>query len=301
MPPPDRVLIERVAGALATSEGLVEKDWHVVRALAVIAAVDHGEMIPVFSGGTSLSKGHQLIKRFSEDIDFKVKAPARATKGQASRDRSAYRKKILDALVAAGFALERQQAGNESMYFSADLKYGGAFKVGAGLRPHIKLEMSFWEPSCAPVEKPIQSLVGLADKAAPEVPKLLCIALVETAADKLSALAWRAHVRDRKAAGDDPSIVRHLHDLAALEPHVLANADLPRLVRETMARDATRADGLPEGPALLGSMLDKLVADKLWGEEYTNFVTQVSYAPAAERISFEAALKACRRLVTRVG
>ena len=33
---------------------------------------------PVFSGGTSLSKGWGLIKRFSEDIDFKVAMPAAA-------------------------------------------------------------------------------------------------------------------------------------------------------------------------------------------------------------------------------
>ena len=76
----DRQLVERVAGALATDEGLVEKDWHVVRALAVIAAVDHAGAAPAFSGGTSLSKGWGLIKRFSEDIDFKVAMPA-ATSG----------------------------------------------------------------------------------------------------------------------------------------------------------------------------------------------------------------------------
>jgi hypothetical protein len=39
---------------------------------------------------------------------------------------------------------------------------------------------------------------------------------VETAADKLSALAWRVHARDRASPEDDPTIIRHLHDLAAL-------------------------------------------------------------------------------------
>ena len=57
----DRKLVERVAGALATDEGLVEKDWHVVRALAAIAAVDHAGAALAFSGGTSLSKGWRLI------------------------------------------------------------------------------------------------------------------------------------------------------------------------------------------------------------------------------------------------
>src|SRR5690242_21934483 len=40
---------------------------------------------------------------------------------------------------------------------------------------------------------------------------------LETAADKLSALAWRVCARDRARPGDDPTIIRHLPDLAALE------------------------------------------------------------------------------------
>jgi predicted nucleotidyltransferase component of viral defense system len=71
----DRRLVERLAEDLGTSPGLVEKDWHVVRALGVIAKVHSAGMMTAFSGGTSLSKGWELIKRFSEDIDFKVGEP----------------------------------------------------------------------------------------------------------------------------------------------------------------------------------------------------------------------------------
>jgi hypothetical protein len=50
----DRRLVEQAAAALNTGPGLVEKDWHVVRALGVLAALDHGDVKPAFSGGTSL-------------------------------------------------------------------------------------------------------------------------------------------------------------------------------------------------------------------------------------------------------
>ena len=96
--------MEQVAGALATDEGLVEKDWHVVRALAVIAAVEHGEAAPAFAGGTSLSKGWELIKRFSEDIDFKVGEPTTSSASRARRERTAYRERVLEALTSAGVA-----------------------------------------------------------------------------------------------------------------------------------------------------------------------------------------------------
>jgi len=93
----DRQLIERIAGALSTDEGLVEKHWYVVRAIGIIASLDHTGAIPVFSGGTSLLKGWGLIKRFSEDIDFKVTL-SQAASGAASRNkRRAFRERILSA------------------------------------------------------------------------------------------------------------------------------------------------------------------------------------------------------------
>jgi hypothetical protein len=67
----DPALVERIAADLRSDPSLIEKDWHVVRALGVIANVDTAGMMPAFSGGTSLSKGWELIKRFSEDIDFR--------------------------------------------------------------------------------------------------------------------------------------------------------------------------------------------------------------------------------------
>jgi len=52
----DPRLVEDAANRLDTDEGLVEKDWHVVRAISVIASLDHGGMQPAFSGGDSFSR-----------------------------------------------------------------------------------------------------------------------------------------------------------------------------------------------------------------------------------------------------
>ena len=53
----DQRLVELLAAELNTNPGLVEKDWHVVRAIGILASLDHGDVTPAFSGGTSLSKG----------------------------------------------------------------------------------------------------------------------------------------------------------------------------------------------------------------------------------------------------
>ena len=190
---------------------------HVVRALGVIAGVDTAGMMPAFSGGTSLSKGWELIKRFSEDIDFKVGEPAACSASRARRERTAYRERVLEALSSAGFELiDKPDVSNESRFFSADLTYSAEFGAGHGLRPHIRVEVSFEAPSLPPVPRPIRSLIATAQREPPEVASFPCVDPVETAADKLSALAWRVLARDRTRPRDDPTIIRHLHDLAAL-------------------------------------------------------------------------------------
>jgi hypothetical protein len=126
---------------------------------------------------------------------------------------------------------------------------------------------------------------------------------VETAADKLSALAWRVLVRDRTSPRDDPTIIRHLHDLAALERHVSPAPRFAELVFTAAAGDAGRGGETATGgdPAeTFAKMLRRLETDPLWAREYEEFVRQVSFAGAGEDTEFIDALAACTRLVRAV-
>jgi predicted nucleotidyltransferase component of viral defense system len=79
----DKELFEQVV--LKTSEymgieaSIVEKDYFVTLFLKEISKVLPGI---IFKGGTSLSKCHKLIKRFSEDIDLNIEYETKATEGQ---------------------------------------------------------------------------------------------------------------------------------------------------------------------------------------------------------------------------
>ena len=300
-----RHLVEQLATVLGTNPGLVEKDWHVVRALGVLALRDHVDATPVFSGGTSLSKGWGLIKRFSEDIDFKVAMPAAAS-GAASRNkRRAFRERILSALTANEFELlGKPLIGNESQFFAADLAYQSHFATGEGLRPHLRIEMSFHTPALKPINRPLQSLIAQARKLPPEVSGFPCIDPIETAADKLSTLAWRVCTRRRrgKDQDDDPTIIRHLHDMAALESAVAGASGFPALARKTAEDDTGRGgEGVPSNPKeRFAAMLDLLHNDKLWASEYETFVLQVSFAGPGETVSFAEAFAATRRMVDKV-
>ena len=48
------------------SPTLVEKDWHVVQALATIAAADTAPLWLVFDGGTARSRVYRLIRRMRD-------------------------------------------------------------------------------------------------------------------------------------------------------------------------------------------------------------------------------------------
>lgn len=58
-----------VADQKAISEGAVEKDWWVTAILKALFSLSPAKFM-FFKGGTSLSKGWNLIDRFSEDIDI---------------------------------------------------------------------------------------------------------------------------------------------------------------------------------------------------------------------------------------
>lgn len=58
-----------VAERKSLHESSIEKDWWVVHTLAVMFSMECAAAL-IFKGGTSLSKGWNLIQRFSEDIDL---------------------------------------------------------------------------------------------------------------------------------------------------------------------------------------------------------------------------------------
>lgn len=295
--PPTRRELEGLAGALNCDEGLVEKDWYVVKALTALADLEHEGIRLCFGGGTSLSRAYGLIARFSEDIDFKILFDGSGVPGAR---RSSFRIAVLDRLVKAGFAPQGEPlVQNASKFFRATFDYSRTAALVDGLRPHLKLEVTLERPALLPVAKPIQSFVSRGRKAEPEVASIMCVDPIETAAEKLSALTWRVIVRDRTAENDDPSIVRHLHDLSALEAKIITSPDFVRLARAAVEKDEKR-DKAQQGldvDTRLARMITMLHEDPDYAIEYDRFVHNASYAEDPRPAEFSAAREICGRLV----
>ncbi|MBX2923341.1 MAG: nucleotidyl transferase AbiEii/AbiGii toxin family protein [Chitinophagaceae bacterium] len=64
-----RLFAETSRQAGLPSSSAAEKDWWVVHTLATIFSMKSANTL-IFKGGTSLSKGWNVIQRFSEDIDL---------------------------------------------------------------------------------------------------------------------------------------------------------------------------------------------------------------------------------------
>ncbi|HEX8654501.1 MAG TPA: nucleotidyl transferase AbiEii/AbiGii toxin family protein [Allosphingosinicella sp.] len=303
---PDRRLLGRIAGALAVDEAFVEKDWFVVQAIRTLVACATEDIEPVFSGGTSLLKGHALINRFSEDIDFKlVLSPAveSLSRTQQSRRLRAFRERLTSAWTEQGFTLNDVRSRDSYRFIQVEMAYPTMLSGHPSLRPHILAEISAKRPKLPAIDRPLRSFVAQAARAGDEVAAVQCVDPIETAADKLSALAWRVAARDRSADNDDPTIIRHLHDLAALEKAISGSAQFGPLVLAVLEADLDRGGGVLAGltpPERLLALREQLAGDALYREEYERYVAAIAFAGPPEILSFDHALAALERVSSAV-
>ncbi|MDE1152211.1 MAG: nucleotidyl transferase AbiEii/AbiGii toxin family protein [Micavibrio sp.] len=301
---PSKELFEQVADRLGIDKSFVEKDWFVTQAISLISGVNVSGFEVVFTGGTALSKAHGLLERFSEDVDFRVQASEEL---RNRKDLSNLRKSVVAILREGGFIFtdEQVRSRDENRFFSIDLAYDSHFIKADALRPHILIEVTTRNTQLPPIHLPVASFVSTAAKKPPEVAQIACIDPVESAADKLSALAWRIPDRVRNGKYDDPTIVRHLHDLALLKDKALAHEKFAALAAASMTEDSSRPKNRPELVDMppqerLKLMLKILSEDAEYPPEYDLFVKGVSYAVAEKIPTYASAIEAVRVLTKTV-
>lgn len=285
------------------SPALVEKDWHVVRALAALNAAKTTPFRLVFGGGTALSRAHRLIRRMSEDIDLKIIEDKPLTRPALRKLRDT----ITSALLDAGFQFdpdnpEHRESGNASRYTLYRLPYE-PIAAGQGiLRPEIQIETAVWPLRLPQVERPVISFISEAFKRSPEVTSIQCVSVAEIVAEKFVALTRRAGAELAQAGGPrDPTLVRHIYDLHLIREHYDA-AEVVALAKEIMLADAAayghqfpayRDDPIAETRRAVSGLGDNPEFTK----RYTAFLRDMVYGEGPE---FEAALATIMALVGRL-
>jgi len=282
--------------------GLVEKDLYVVAAIAAITALDAAPFALVFGGGTALARAHKLVRRMSEDVDFKiVPLPTAPTSRNGQRRALSYlTDKVTTALQTAGFVFDptdpaHTRSRNENRYTIWQLPYTAPSQ---GLRSTIQIELTY-----APMRRPIvarsvSSFVAEAFNRPPEVPNIPCVSVTETAAEKLVALTRRVAMELAGLSRDpDPTLIRHVYDLHMMHGHA-DPTEVAALAREIAAADAdvfrnqypAYATGIAAETA---KALDALNNAPEYREHYDRFVADMAYG---EQPAFATAMRSVNNL-----
>jgi hypothetical protein len=156
--------------------------------------------------------------------------------------------------------------------------------------------MIFLTPTLPTVLCNIQSIISKTLGKPPET-QFSCVSPVEIAADKLSALSWRITNDDKTLSNNDRTIIRHLHDLAALESTIMMNQEqFLKAAKVSFARDSQRIT-LEQPSTILYRALEKLHQDRDYQNDYERYVAAMSYASILDQIDFTSASQSMERII----
>lgn len=280
-------------------EAFIEKDIYVLKVLSTLANINYPDVKIAFSGGTCLSKAYNKIKRFSEDIDFCIQTSIPFSR----KDKSNFRKFIITTLNHCNdlHVIENPiTITDENSFFSFEIEYNKNFSSSSTLRKNIKAEFKFENLHLCCQTCNIKSMLNpyIHD----EIVNINCVNIVEIMANKFSALLWRAYIKDRTkplySKENDPTIMRHLYDISNLKDNILTS-EFKLLVNDIFIKDKNRAS-IKDGNLTEFSnvIYKKLISDKLFKEEYSQFVDTMCYSK--EQINFEDAIKDFKEILDYV-
>jgi len=212
------------------TEQLIEKDYYVTEALRIVASYLPGKIL--FKGGTSLSKGWDLIQRFSEDLDLFVNPIAYdPALGRNGIDREL--KKLRDAVAAhGGLTLRPEESQTVGGFGRSDrFEYPLRFSGIAAVAPRVLLEVGTSSGTEPTETRSITSYVSAflretraTLEAVDEIPfDMPLLHFRRTFVEKMFAI--HAKVEMFKESGQAiGSYARHYYDLACLvtRPEVIA-------------------------------------------------------------------------------
>lgn len=115
-------LLRATADSKRQRTAIVEKDYYLCRTLHALSASHAGEF--VLKGGASLSKGWNLLDRFSEDLDILVRAEAGWGKSKRDTRLKALRDAIANTKGLTFDSKDRRNRAETGVSRSAVYRYG---------------------------------------------------------------------------------------------------------------------------------------------------------------------------------
>ncbi len=237
-----REVVEDVAAELGINEpSLVEKDFHVVQALSLLANHHSSYFELVFAGGTCLSKVFTSLQRMSEDVDLKVLLTDQGkqlSRSKLRKELGVFKQGVCELFKGGGFTVIYDSARSENHFIELELTYTAIFDVIDALRPNIKIELTLCDYGCGREDNAITSLIAQVMGNSPEIAVFACVDVVHTSAEKLVSILRRtaASLRGINEWADD-ALIRHVYDLHIINSETALGPEFIRLVHKTVASD----------------------------------------------------------------
>ena len=255
---------------------VVEKDYYVTMILRGLSSrLDY----VVFKGGTSLSKCHKVIKRFSEDIDITI--DIKLSQGQMKK----LKETIKTVAEELGLRIPNiEETRSRRSYNRYILEYDSVLaEPDNAIQTSVLMATSFAEISFPTVLLPVHSYIG--DMMMEEAPgqienyrlelfEMKVQGIDRTLADKVFALCdYYLQRRIKKHS-------RHLYDIYKLLPIVPLDDDFAQLVREVRAERAKTnicpsAQPGVDVPKLLNTIIEKDV----YRDDYETITSRILEEP----------------------
>ena len=291
----DRELFEDVIKATAESQNrpaaIVEKDYYVTMILKLLS-----ESAPecVFKGGTSLSKCHHAIDRFSEDID--IAFSNNLTQGQRKDLKN---KTIAGISKRLGLPIsdwENTRSRRDYNCYTFDYKPIDGY-VQESLIPGVKMEVSLGSTSFPTVTLPVDSYVyqylqqeneEIIQEYQLQPFEMILQSLERTFADKVFAVC------DYYLMGKTQRNSRHIYDLYMLFPKITMSEEYKELVAEIREQRAKKTICLSAQEGIdVSDMLEKIIEEKVYKTDYEEITTYFQNHP----VGYDEAITVLRAII----
>ncbi|MDY4524927.1 MAG: nucleotidyl transferase AbiEii/AbiGii toxin family protein [Treponema sp.] len=268
---------------------IVEKDYYVTMILRLLS-----ERLPfiVFKGGTSLSKCHKAIKRFSEDIDITIDTTI--SQGQKKKVKEA----IEEVSAILGLSIPNiDKTRSRRDYNRYEIEYNPIDELDdVAVLPAVILETSYTAISFPVSELPVHNYIG--DMMVEEAPNYIeryslspftmkVQDISRTLADKVFAIC------DYYLQNKTEKHSRHLYDIYKLLPHVPQDDSFKKLVKEVRqvrALSPVCSSAKPDVDVV--ELLKRIVSENVYKSDYENITENL----LEEELNYETVIPALKQI-----
>ncbi len=291
----DKELFKDVLEATAEAQNrpiaIIEKDYYVTMILKLLAEEAPG---CVFKGGTSLSKCHHAIDRFSEDID--IAFTDTLTQGQRQKMKN---KTIAGISRQLGLTIsdwDKTRSRRDYNCYTFDYQPVDGY-VQESLISGVKMEVSLGSVSFPTVKLPVDSYIyqylkkeneDLVDEFQLQPFHMNLQSLERTFADKVFAVC------DYYMSGKIKRNSRHIYDLYMLLPQIVLDENYGMLIAEIRAQRAkmpvciSAQDGVN-----IPDILKNIIQSEAYRLDYEEITTYFQNQP----IGYETAIRVLNQII----